>query len=713
MIRSRVHLFLTLLSAGVLLCSTLAGQAATSVYVTPDGGLYAVAVPGPDTAENALEALSSPPYAAPDGRALNSAILPGTHLLSLQISDDRAVVDFTRDIIGDGLDEARLEAIHTQVRFTLEINGGPASVSILAAGKDLYEHLPPLNPVPANTQGRPPVRLAAGTLAGKIITLSPGHGLKWSGSSWTTDRPVYCAPLNQEDYHNLEMGIYLETHLLEAGATMKTNRCTNKSYGNHAIGEPWWHMGPSAWLQHKGYPCSVYANYTGDCTLGTGASEATDNIRARGLASNYDGVDIHVAIHTNGYKGDCVGSGCPSGTGTYYDSSSSHAAWGAVSLDLATRIQNAVISAVRTQYPDSTWKDRGTPDFAGSNSETRVPQRAAALIEHGFHDTCDKDAIYLRDNFFKSLSMWAMYQGICDYFGVATTWGMYSSELISHDIPTSLKAGQTVQAHITMRNHGVLWNSDRQFRLGAVGESDPLSAATRVQVASEVAPGNSVTFTLTLTAPSRPGTYVTDWQMVRDGYTWFGDVVRQFVVVEAVDSVPPEIAFVTVTPNMAAPGDSLLVEVDATDDRSLASVTVEGLPMSHVSDRIWSRTISAAAGLGEHPLAVTATDTSGNTTPASGAYTVASILWASSQSLNQDDIIALLAGQYLFSTWGRVTSVTVDGFALQGASGETVQVRAPGHTFGQGHFVAARGRWDGNATPPALICQPQHVRRLD
>lgn len=139
MIRSRVHLFLTLLSAGVLLCSTLAGQAATSVYVTPDGGLYALAVSGPDRVETALQALGSPPYSAPDGRALDSAIPFGTRLLSYSVSDGKAVVDFSRDIIGDRLDEARMEAIHTQVRFTLEINGAPASARVLAAGKDLYE----------------------------------------------------------------------------------------------------------------------------------------------------------------------------------------------------------------------------------------------------------------------------------------------------------------------------------------------------------------------------------------------------------------------------------------------------------------------------------------------------------------------------------------------------------------------------------------------
>lgn len=716
MTAARVFLCVAFLTTALAGSLSNRAEAASCVFVTPDGGLYAMSVPGPDTIEGALLALASPPFSAPDGRALDSAIPPGTGLISLRSEEGVTVVDFTRDIIGDGMDEARLEAIRTQVSFTLEINGVVGSVAITAAGKPLHEYLPPSAPVEPNPAGRGAVRLAAGTLAGKLISLSPGHGLKWSGSSWTTDRPVYCAPLNQEDYHNLEMGIYLETHLLEAGATVKTNRCTNKSYGNYSTGEPWWHMGPSYWLQHKGYPCSVYANSTGDCTLGAGASEANDNIRARGQAANYDGVDMHVAIHTNGLTGYCTGAGCPTGTGTYYDSganNSGHAEWGAISLALATNIQNAVISAVRSHYPDSTWKNRGTPDFAGGNYESRIPRCAAALIEHGFHDTCDKDALYLQDDFFKSLSMWGMYKGICDYYGVAVTWDMYSSEVVSHDIPATLKVGQTVQAHITMRNHGVLWTSARAFRLGAVGDSDPFSATTRFNVPADIPPGASVTFTFTLTAPQTPGTYTTDWRMVRDGYTWFGAVAQRTIVVEQVDTTPPEIHSVNVTPTLAVAGDSLTIEVEATDANLVSSVTAAGLPLSHVSDTVWSRSIVAQPGLGEHQVPVTATDTKGNTANATGTYTIARVIWGTNAVLSQDPLIPLVTGEYLFSAWGRVNSVTADGFVLDDASGSPVQVNASGHTLAEGNLAAARGILDRSTTPVTLTCQPVHVRKLN
>jgi hypothetical protein len=135
------------------------------------------------------------------------------------------------------------------------------------------------------------------SLSGHSITLSPGHGKYWNGSGWYTARPVYCSPLSQEDYHNVDNAIYLKQYLEQDGMTVKMSRCTNKSYGNSPYngGEAWWHMAASYWLKNAGYPCSVYASYTGDCTLGAGASESSDDIRARPLASDYDNTNIYIS----------------------------------------------------------------------------------------------------------------------------------------------------------------------------------------------------------------------------------------------------------------------------------------------------------------------------------------------------------------------------------------------------------------------------------
>ena len=131
---------------------------------------------------------------------------------------------------------------------------------------------------------------------------------------------------------------------------------------------------------------------------------------------------------------------------------------------------------------EPSWRNRGALDSNGGFAETRIPNRAAILIELAFHDTCDRDGLYLRDNFFRSTTMWGAYKGICDYFGVAPGWDYYSDEIVSDDIPPVLMPGASATVHITVRNRGVLWDDIRQFRLGAVGDADPFTSATRYKI---------------------------------------------------------------------------------------------------------------------------------------------------------------------------------------------------------------------------------------
>jgi hypothetical protein len=335
---------------------------------------------------------------------------------------------------------------------------------------------------------------------------------------------------------------YLQTYLAADGATVRMVRCTNKSQGNHSSGYPWWQMAAYVWLQNVGYPCSVYASYTGDCTTGTGASESNDDIRSRPLASDYDNSNIYVSVHTNGYTGDCTGS-CPTGTETYYDNSTEHAPWGAISQTLANNINSSIMSAI-TANVDSTWTCHGTcvKDSAGNYGEIRIPDRAATLTELAFHDTCDRDADanHLNSNFFRSAAMWGIYKGICQYFGTSPTWDFYSDEYVSDTIPTAMTAGQSYNVSITFRNRGVLWTTAKGFRLGAVGDSDPFTSFNRVDISGEVGPGSTYTFSFTMVAPAQ-GTYTTDWRMVRDGYTWFGATLTKQVNVSGGGPQPPAI----------------------------------------------------------------------------------------------------------------------------------------------------------------------------
>src|ERR1019366_4329880 len=46
-------------------------------------------------------------------------------------------------------------------------------------------------------------------------------------------------------------------------------------------------------------------------------------------------------------------------------------------------------------------------------------------------------------------------------------------------------------------------------------------------------------FTITLTAPATPGSYTTDWRMVREAVTWFGPTVSKSIAV--IDNVAPSV----------------------------------------------------------------------------------------------------------------------------------------------------------------------------
>ncbi len=544
--------------------------AAVVVYVDEQGGLYGFTRPEINDPLSALQSLTTPPNAAESGRSLHSAILPGTQVLGLQIDGDTAVVGFSPEIIGSGLEEARLSLIFQQVTATLDQFGFDGSIRLEVAGKLLSDYLEATKPVPPEASD--PVRVvpSLSSLGGRSIGLSPGHGYFWTGTGWTTQRPVYCSPLNQEDLHTLEMVQYLNTYLTQDGATTKPYRCLDKNFGTHSSGRPWWQMAGCYWTKQLGYPCSVYASSTGDCNLGSGGSESGDDIRARPLAADADNTDIYVSLHSNGFAGDCNGS-CPSGTETYYDASAEHATWGPISQTLANNINNGIMAAV-TGNADPTWTCHGAcvRNANGSYGEIRIPNRAATLTEIGFHDTCDRDADgnHLRDNFFRSTAMWGMYKGICDYFGVAPTWAFYSDEIVTNDFPATMTPGSVVTVHITFRNRGVLWNDARLFKLGAVGDSDPFTATIRHNVGTEVGPNTTRTFTFTLTAPNTPGNYTTDWQMLREGVGWFGPALTKNITVSGIAGAP----IITTQPQglSVSPGASASFTVVATGSAPLS-----------------------------------------------------------------------------------------------------------------------------------------------
>jgi hypothetical protein len=95
-----------------------------------------------------------------------------------------------------------------------------------------------------------------------------------------------------------------------------------------------------------------------------------------------------------------------------------------------------------------------------------------------------------------------------------------------------MTAGQQVQVSVTMRNTGTnTWTAALGYNLGAQPWDNWSWGATRVGLgADSIATNQQKTFTFTVTAPSTPGTYNFQWQMLREGVAWFGNPTPSVLV---------------------------------------------------------------------------------------------------------------------------------------------------------------------------------------
>ncbi|UHA73720.1 NBR1-Ig-like domain-containing protein [Paenibacillus sp. 481] len=101
-----------------------------------------------------------------------------------------------------------------------------------------------------------------------------------------------------------------------------------------------------------------------------------------------------------------------------------------------------------------------------------------------------------------------------------------SAKIVSHTIPDKMIVGETYPVSVTVKNTGMPeWTEQQMFRLGAVDDGDPLSVTGRIVLPNDtkVTYGNTHTFHFTMIAPPKKGVYTTDWRMLQEQVTWFGE----------------------------------------------------------------------------------------------------------------------------------------------------------------------------------------------
>jgi hypothetical protein len=107
------------------------------------------------------------------------------------------------------------------------------------------------------------------------------------------------------------------------------------------------------------------------------------------------------------------------------------------------------------------------------------------------------------------------------------------AQFISQSVPVTMNAGTQHTVTIRMKNTGSsTWSDSTQHRLGSQNPRDNLTWGTgRVGIgATPVPPGQEKTFQFTVKAPTAPGIYNFQWQMLRESVEWFGDQTQNFVV---------------------------------------------------------------------------------------------------------------------------------------------------------------------------------------
>ncbi len=166
---------------------------------------------------------------------------------------------------------------------------------------------------------------------------------------------------------------------------------------------------------------------------------------------------------------------------------------------------------------------------------------------------------------------WQMLQEGVAHFGQLTvnaSVGVYVNPLgnqaqwIAQTVPANMVAGEDYPVSITMLNIGsTTWEPTTLHNLGSQDPQDNeiWGMGRVVMPIASAPPGTAVDFVFTVTAPSTPGTYAFQWEMVQDGVEHFGDFTPLVSVqVGASEVGTPDGLLTALWDN-----DNLLLELDA------------------------------------------------------------------------------------------------------------------------------------------------------
>ena len=106
--------------------------------------------------------------------------------------------------------------------------------------------------------------------------------------------------------------------------------------------------------------------------------------------------------------------------------------------------------------------------------------------------------------------------------------------------PPTSRAAARRSTRSKARSGSSTWSSSELYALGSQGPQDNVNwGVRRVAVPEPVPPAGQTTFSFVVTAPSTPGNYYFQWQMVQNGAAWFGDLTPPIYINVAAPPATP------------------------------------------------------------------------------------------------------------------------------------------------------------------------------
>ena len=114
---------------------------------------------------------------------------------------------------------------------------------------------------------------------------------------------------------------------------------------------------------------------------------------------------------------------------------------------------------------------------------------------------------------------------IIGIFFISNLFGGNDAEFVSQTTPINIDTNQVFSYTISFKNTGSdIWPAG-DYAIGTINpyDNNTWGVGNRVYTTSDIAPNETFTITINLTAPNTPGFYDLQWRMIEVGVEWFGE----------------------------------------------------------------------------------------------------------------------------------------------------------------------------------------------